>query len=214
MIICNIVGHAVYMLPLPAWLEWWKHVRAHTHTQSVRGVLVACFVPCISAWPHHLGVDPRRSGLDILHPSVLHLWALVPVFLSSCRVKGAALRTQGDAQSDDWGGGKQLQTFYLYFATLKKINGASLVAQWLRVHLPMQGTWVRALVREDPTCRGVTKLGRHNYWACALETTSHNYWVCVPQLLKPTCLEPVLRNKRSHCNEKPRTATKIQRSQK
>ena len=24
-----------------------------------------------------------------------------------------------------------------------------------------------------------------------------------PQLLKPTCLEPVLRNKRSHCNEKP-----------
>ncbi|KAJ8791069.1 hypothetical protein J1605_020870 [Eschrichtius robustus] len=24
-----------------------------------------------------------------------------------------------------------------------------------------------------------------------------------PQLLKPTCLEPVLHNKRSHCNEKP-----------
>ena len=24
-----------------------------------------------------------------------------------------------------------------------------------------------------------------------------------PQLLKPACLEPVLRNKRSHCNEKP-----------
>ena len=26
---------------------------------------------------------------------------------------------------------------------------------------------------------------------------------CVPQLLEPTCLEPVLRNKRSHRNEKP-----------
>ena len=25
----------------------------------------------------------------------------------------------------------------------------------------------------------------------------------MPQLLKPTCLEPVLRNKRSHHNEKP-----------
>ena len=24
-----------------------------------------------------------------------------------------------------------------------------------------------------------------------------------PQLLKPVCLEPMLRNKRSHCNEKP-----------
>ena len=25
----------------------------------------------------------------------------------------------------------------------------------------------------------------------------------VPQLLKPACLEPMLHNKRSHCNEKP-----------
>ena len=31
---------------------------------------------------------------------------------------------------------------------------ASLVVQWLRVHLLMQGTRVRAPVREDPTCRG------------------------------------------------------------
>ena len=30
------------------------------------------------------------------------------------------------------------------------------MAQWLRVCLPMQGTWVRALVWEDPTCRGAT----------------------------------------------------------
>ena len=40
---------------------------------------------------------------------------------------------------------------------------ASLVAQWLRIRLPMQGTRVRALVREDPTCRGATKPVRHNY---------------------------------------------------
>ena len=40
---------------------------------------------------------------------------------------------------------------------------ASLVAQWLRIRLPMQGTRVRALVREDPTCRRATKLVRHNY---------------------------------------------------
>ena len=42
-------------------------------------------------------------------------------------------------------------------------HGTSLVAQWLRIHLPMQGTQVRALVREDPTCRGATKPMRHNY---------------------------------------------------
>ena len=41
--------------------------------------------------------------------------------------------------------------------------GTSLVAQWLRIHLPMQGTQVRALVREDPTCRGATKPLCHNY---------------------------------------------------
>ena len=41
--------------------------------------------------------------------------------------------------------------------------GTSLVAQWLRIHLPMQGTRVRSLVQEDPTCRGATKPVRHNY---------------------------------------------------
>ena len=39
----------------------------------------------------------------------------------------------------------------------------SLVVQWLRIRLPMQGSRVRALVREDPTCRGATKPVRHNY---------------------------------------------------
>ena len=40
----------------------------------------------------------------------------------------------------------------------------------------MQGTQVRALVREDPTCCGATKPMCHNYWAYALEPASHNYW--------------------------------------
>ena len=61
--------------------------------------------------------------------------------------------------------------------------GTSLVAQWLRIHLPMQGTWVRALVWEDPTCCRAAKPMHHSYRACALE--------------------PMLRNKRSHRNKKP-----------
>ena len=40
---------------------------------------------------------------------------------------------------------------------------ASLVAQWLRICLSMQGTRVRALVWEDPTCRGATRPVSHNY---------------------------------------------------
>ena len=87
---------------------------------------------------------------------------------------------------------------------LLKVNkGTSLVAQWLRIRLPMQGTWVRALVQEDPICCRTTKPVCHNYWACALEPASHNYWslhattteACVPRARAP--------NKRSH-----RTATK------
>ena len=59
-----------------------------------------------------------------------------------------------------------------------KLNGASLVAQWLGVCLPMQGTRVRALVWEDPTCRGATKPVTHNYWACASGA-------CAPQRERP-----------------------------
>ena len=48
-------------------------------------------------------------------------------------------------------------------AMKKLTKGASLVAQWLRICLPMQGTRVRALVWEDPTCRGATGPVSHNY---------------------------------------------------
>ena len=41
--------------------------------------------------------------------------------------------------------------------------GTFLVAQWLRIRLPVQGTRVRAMVREDPTCRGAAKPVCHNY---------------------------------------------------
>ena len=45
----------------------------------------------------------------------------------------------------------------------KKREGASLVVQWLRICLPMQGTRVRAPVWEDPTCHGATGPVSHNY---------------------------------------------------
>ena len=45
---------------------------------------------------------------------------------------------------------------------INRIRGASLVAQWLRICLPMQGTRVRALVWEDPTCHGAAGPVSHN----------------------------------------------------
>ena len=76
--------------------------------------------------------------------------------------------------------------FHLIIKTIQQ--GTSPVAQWLRIHLPMQGTWVQSLVWEDPTWHGATKPMCHNYWVCALEPVSHSYWAHVPQLLKPVCL--------------------------
>ena len=97
----------------------------------------------------------------------------------------------------------RLQTILQSYNNQNSMIGTSLVVQWLRIRLPMQGTRVRALVWEDPTCCGATKPVSHNYWACALEPASHNYWALMLQLLKTMHLELVLHNKRSHHNEKP-----------
>ena len=72
------------------------------------------------------------------------------------------------------------------------------MAQWLRIHLPMQGTQVWALVWEDPTCRGATKPMLHNYWACALEPVSL-------QLLSPRATATEVCVPRAHAlqQEKP-----------
>ena len=56
--------------------------------------------------------------------------------------------------------------FYCFCLKVRYQPRASLVAQWLRICLPVQGTRVRALVWEDPTCRGATGSVSHNYWAC------------------------------------------------
>ena len=79
----------------------------------------------------------------------------------------------------------------------KTKTGASLMAQWFRVCLLMQGTRVRALVWEDPTCRGATGPVSHNCWAwvsgaCALRQekaaivrgprTAMKGGPCLPQL--------------------------------
>ena len=62
----------------------------------------------------------------------------------------------------------------------------------------MEGTWVRALVQEDPACRGATKPVRYNYWACALDRK--------PQLLslRAAATEAHAARARAPQQEKPR----------
>ena len=99
---------------------------------------------------------------------------------------------------------------------LKKLESrASLVAQWLRICLSMQGTQVQSLVWEDPTGCGATKPTHHSYWVCALEPGNRNCW-------GPWTLERMLSNKRHHhenpaCRNykgAPFAAEKAQHSQK
>ena len=71
----------------------------------------------------------------------------------------------------------------------KVCSRTSLVAQWLRICMSMQGTWAPSLLQEDPTCRGATKPMHHNYRAHALEL--------------------VLCSNRSHRNEKPDIAFSV-----
>ena len=57
----------------------------------------------------------------------------------------------------------QIKTKINKWDLIKLKSWASLVAQWLGVCLPIQGTRVRVLVWEDPTCRGATEPVCHNY---------------------------------------------------
>ena len=66
-----------------------------------------------------------------------------------------------------------------WFLVKSPFLGTSRVVQWLGIHLPMQGTWVRSL---DQELRFHMPQGN---WA-------------QQQVLKPTSLELVLCNKRSH----------------
>ena len=52
------------------------------------------------------------------------------------------------------------------------------MAQWLRIRLPVQGTQVRAVVREDPTCLWATK-------PHVPQLLSLCFRACEPQLLSP-----------------------------
>ena len=65
-----------------------------------------------------------------------------------------------------------------------------LVAQWIRIRLSKQGTWIRFLVQVDSTCPEAMKPVHHNYWACAAAAEACR-------------LKPVFHSKTSHSKEKP-----------
>ena len=59
--------------------------------------------------------------------------------------------------------------------TRKYLPRVSLVVQRIKIHMPMQGTWVPSFLWKDPTSRETTEPVHHNYWPRALEPSSCNY---------------------------------------
>ena len=89
-------------------------------------------------------------------------WQLTPVFLP-----GEFHGQRSLAGYTPWGRKESDLTEWLRPSLL------SLVIQWLKIHLAVQGTLVWSLVQEDSTCLRATKPVCLSYWACALEPVLH-----------------------------------------
>ena len=118
----------------------------------------------------------------ILEPSSL---CINPIILAGKSRKGANFCVSQYSHAQD-GSKKHHEIVVMInktmFCTLFKTEGTSLVVQWLRIHLAMQGTWVWSLVREiDPVCWGATKPTSHSCWSpSALEPVCHSCSSCTP----------------------------------
>ena len=67
-------------------------------------------------------------------------------------------------------------------------NRTSLVVQWIKIYLPMQGTQVRFLVGDDSTCCRATKPVGHDCWVHALQQAKPLQWeACAPQQRVALC---------------------------
>ena len=75
--------------------------------------------------------------------------------------------------------------------------GASLVLQWLRTRLPVQGhefnPWSRKILHAGGQLSRVP-----HYWTWAVELESWNYWAQMSQLMKPSRLRASLHHTRGH----------------
>ena len=105
-----------------------------------------CFIPKMAwySWIWYLWVLSKFLG-TVLHVRERRHSDLLLIMLSTKRKR-----------EENWA--KEIVSWELFI-------WASLVVQWLRIPLPMQGTWVQPLVQEDSMCHGATKPVCHNFWA-------------------------------------------------
>ena len=85
---------------------------------------------------------------------------------------------------------------FAVFAPKVRLRASLVVWEW-RICLPVQETPVPLLVQED-----LIRFGATGPVPQLLSLCPANAEARVPQLLRPTCLDPVLRNKRNNRREK------------
>ena len=138
------------------------------------------------------GVPGLRGGTQDLRPSCgmrdlsLHHVGLVPWPGIEPGTPALWVRNLGR-----WATREALQ----YILTINYNGGLPCLVQWLRIHLPMQGTRVPSLVQKDSVCDRVTRPVILYSGAGSAEPTRHNCW-------RLSALEPLL-HKRSHHSQKP-----------
>ena len=117
------------------------------------------------------------------------VWPLVETSGNSCTGKALLSFQKGVVrQRHGWGPGWYTEQKGsgrpLRPLSWNPIAGTSLVVQWLRICLPMKGTWVRFPFQGDPTYCRTARPVHHNNWG-------------------PHAQEPMFYIKRIHRNEKP-----------
>ena len=135
--------------------EAWLLGTIWLQNDDVTGMLGACCPPCLPL------PQERLVLLQLVHTP--RLWEAFP------GQPHPALATTYSQLPSDLGPKFSMYSVALVYVLLCKCShkaiylGTSLVVQWLRIRLRMQGTQVRALVWEDPTRRRAAKPVRHNY---------------------------------------------------
>ena len=131
-----------------------------------------------------------------VHGSILQIQCLqFPLFAPTSKSSAECLRTGNFHQQwDFWFWSRKERKMYY---------GISPLVQWIRIRLPVQGTRVQSLVREDPTHLRAAKPGCHS-------TEPVPFRACEPQILSPRAATPEALaprphalNKRGHRSEQP-----------
>ena len=135
-------------------LSWGCHVKLP---------LDACSLSHLSFMPKLLLMKRYKKTLAQRHTGSLVYQIHKPKFISFCAKCTEGMGGGGRVKQAKLGrAGTELRMFPQN-ANLKVLGWSSLVVQWIRMCLPLQGTQVRSLVQEDSTCHGATKPMRHNY---------------------------------------------------